>query len=81
MVLSAASTDSRLTGSENHFVAKYAAATMQRIWFKVLPQSSSPVNVYFADSDSKVLIVWKNNGFWTLTFLDANDGSQLGDVS
>ena len=43
------------------------------------------MNVYFADSDMKVLLAWSDtthnpiDGAWTFAFLEVSNGDQIGD--
>ena len=58
IVVGLSSTDTALTGSAKHAVQMYTVATQAQQWMKMLPDSTDSAYVYFADGDSKVLLVF-----------------------
>ena len=50
---------------------------------KLLPDSAESAFVYFADSDTKVLLVWSHNpsgsdNYYTFVFMDSSNGDAIG---
>ena len=84
MVIGVASTDPSITFTEDHGVFFYDTTAKSYRWSQILTNTDLWLNVYFADSDSKVLIVWADNSlgsaYWTFAFLDSTDGSLIGNM-
>ena len=81
MVLGVKSQESNLSGS-NQLAMSYDLTDQSESWTKIFPNSINEINVYFAHSDSKILIVWTyvtsqddEDGFKTFLFLETSTGN------
>ena len=84
MAIGLASANTNLSGTANRLVQLYNPSTQTVAWSKMLRNSDKRVNVYFTDSDTKVLINWAETTSGaprqSFAFLNSADGSFIGDI-
>ena len=87
LVLGVESTDLTFSyhTSNRHIVYYYDTSTRTYAWEVVLSNTNKWLNVFFADSDAKVLLTFSDNtsgtDYWTFAFLNSADGALIGNMA